>query len=319
MTTRCAITSFLFVLLLGLLGAPVAAHATPRLDAAVSAEAGPTEAAPVEPGDAAPVEPAPDDPAPAETTPSETLSSETAPPATAPAVPETTPPAATPPAEPAPTTPESEEPPAVAPKPRAKRRHRPERPSELPAEEPSAPLAENTTRTVQVIVQVQIGCRHHCTDTSQTQTAIQDAHVEQTAIAPDGTARNDSAIEQYIWQLQLGCVAFCAGTVQTQTAEQRAQTTQMAIGADTVNSARTVQMTHQRQRAQRGRGRTLLAGIDRLLRGLARETGATIQLIRQVQIADCLHHCTGDAQVQVAVQQAVTAQEAAARSVTGTD
>jgi hypothetical protein len=265
------------------------------------------------------VEPSPDDPAPAETTPSETLSSETTPPATAPAVPETTPPAATPSAEPAPTTPESEEPPAVAPKPRAKRRHRPERPSELPAEEPSAPLAENTTRTVQVIVQVQIGCRHHCTDTSQTQTAIQDAHVEQTAIAPDGTARNDSAIEQYIWQLQLGCVAFCAGTVQTQTAEQRAQTTQMAIGADTVNSARTVQMTHQRQRARRGRGRTLLAGIDRLLRGLARETGATIQLIRQVQIADCLHHCTGDAQVQVAVQQAVTALEAAARSVTGTD
>jgi hypothetical protein len=181
------------------------------------------------------------------------------------------------------------------------------------------PLAENTTRTVQVIVQVQVGCRHHCAGTSQTQTAIQDARIDQTAIAPDGTARNDSVIEQYVWQLQLGCVAFCTGTVQTQTAEQRAQITQTAIGVETVNSARTVQMTHQRQRARRGRGRSFLAGIDRLLRDLARETSATIQLIRQVQIADCLHHCTGDAQVQLAVQQAVTAQEAAARSVTGTD
>jgi hypothetical protein len=101
--------------------------------------------------------------------------------------------------------------------------------------------------------------------------------------------------------------------------EQRAQTTQTAIGAESVNSARTIQVTQQRQRGRRGRVRPLLAGLDRLLRGLARETGATIQLIRQVQVADCLHHCTGDAQVQLAVQQAVTAQEAAARSVPGTD
>jgi hypothetical protein len=211
------------------------------------------------------------------------------------------------------------EPPPLAPKPRPKRRRGTERPPEPSPEQPPAPLAENTTRTVQVIVQVQVGCRHHCEGTTQSQTAIQDARIDQTAIAPDGTARNDSIIEQYVWQLQLGCVAFCAGTVQTQTVEQRAQTTQTAMGAATVNVARTVQATHQRQRGRRGRARTLLAGLDGLLRDLARETSATIQVIRQIQVADCLHHCTGDTQVQLAVQQAVTAQEAAVRSVDGID
>ena len=100
--------------------------------------------------------------------------------------------------------------------------------------------------------------------------------------------------------------------------EQRAQTTQTAIGAESVNSARTIQVTQQRQGGRRGRGH-LFAGLNRLLRGLAREASATIQLIRQVQIADCLHHCTGDAQVQLAMQQAVTAQETAARPVPRTD
>jgi hypothetical protein len=194
-----------------------------------------------------------------------------------------------------------------------------EQPPEPQAEQPPEPVAVNRARTVQVIVQVQVGCRHHCVGTTQAQTAIQDARTDQTAIAPDGTARNQSVIEQYVWQLQLGCVAFCSGTVQTQTAEQRAQTTQTAIGAESVNSARTIQVTQQRQRGRRGPVRTLLAGLDRLLRGLARETSETIQLIRQVQIADCLHHCTGDAQVQLAMQQAVTAQEAAAGSAPGTD
>jgi hypothetical protein len=324
MTTR-RVTTALLVLLLALVSAPAAAHATPRTGEPVSPQAGPTQLAPVEPvpgepSGTVPVQAGPQDPAPEEAAPDDPTPAETAPSETAPPDPpaEGTPPA-TAPAEPAPNTPQSAEPLIVVPKPRAKRRHHLERPPELPAEELAAPLADNSTRTVQVIVQVQVGCRHHCVGTSQTQTAIQDARTDQTAVAPDGTARNHSVIEQYVWQLQLGCVAFCSGTVQTQTVEQRAQTTQTAMGAETANVARTVQVTHQRQRGRRGRARTLLAGLDALLRDLAGETGATIQVIRQIQVADCLHHCTGDTQVQLAVQHAVTAQTAAARTVEGID
>jgi hypothetical protein len=294
MTTRRATTGLLLVLL-ALIGPPAAAHATTPAGQTRDGEFVYHESdVPPPPGEAAPAEPVPEEPAPAEPEPADPEPVEAVP------------------VEPAP----EETPGPVTPQPPEAQA---EQPPEPQAEQPPEPVAVNRAHTVQVIVQVQVGCRHHCEDTSQTQTAIQHARTDQTATAPDGTARNQSVIQQYVWQLQLGCVAFCSGTVQTQTAEQRAQTTQTAIGAESVNSARTIQVTQQRQRGWRGRVGPLLAGLDRLLRRLARETSATMQLIRQVQIADCLHHCTGDAQVQLAMQQAVIAQEAAARSVPGTD
>jgi hypothetical protein len=49
------------------------------------------------------------------------------------------------------------------------------------------------------------------------------------------------------------------------------------------------------------------------LRALSLDVSVTLQVIRQVQVADCRHHCTGGSQVQLAVQQALVLQEADAR------
>ena len=99
-----------------------------------------------------------------------------------------------------------------------------------PAEaEPSEPAgsdatAVNDSLTVQVLVQVQRGCRSHCHGTSQTQVADQAAQTTQDASARadaeggEALAANRSRSLQFVWQAQLGCVAFCYGTSQLQLA-----------------------------------------------------------------------------------------------------
>ncbi len=187
----------------------------------------------------------------------------------------------------------------------------------LPEPAAPAPEAVSRTRTVQVVVQVQVGCRVHCRDTSQSQTAVQTVRTEQTAVAPDGVARNESVTEQYAWQFQLGCVAFCERTSQTQTVEQHATTAQTAIGVDTGNDSTIVQVSHQTQ--QRGGLRRFWRTIDAFLRELAQDPTATVQVIRQVQVAECLRQCSGQVQLQLAVQQAVVLQRAVTAAVVLTD
>jgi hypothetical protein len=214
-----------------------------------------------------------------------------------------------PPAEPPPV----EEPlPAVAP-PAAEAPPAEQPPAaEPPPDTGATPEAVNRSRIVQVIVQVQVGCRRHCDGTSQAQTAIQQAQTEQSATAPDGVAVNVSVTEQYVWQLQLGCVAFCTATVQSQSVQQSAQTIQTATGAQVVNVAATVQVVQQSQAGHRRRQRrSIFAEVGALLRELAKDTTATVQVIRQIQVSACRSHCTGDTQVQLAVQSALAAQEAA--------
>lgn len=178
-----------------------------------------------------------------------------------------------------------------------------------PAQQPAAqPVAVNRARTVQVIVQVQVGCRRRCDGTAQSQTAVQEARTEQTAVAPDGSARNESTIEQYVWQLQLGCVLFCTATVQTQTVVQQATTAQTAVGADASSSSSITQSARQVQAGRRRRG--LFMELRAFLRSLSLDAAVTLQVIRQVQIADCLRDCTGGVQLQVAAQLAVTTQYA---------
>jgi hypothetical protein len=229
-------------------------------------------------------------PAPVEETPDQLVPAEPAP-------------ADPPPAEPMPQEPEAASPEAA--------------PRETPESEPVEPEAPpsgateavNRARTVQVIVQVQVGCRHHCDGTAQSQTAVQEARTEQTAVAPGGEARNESTIEQHVWQLQVGCVFFCAATVQTQTVVQQAAAVQTAAGDEASNTSAISQTARQAQAGRRHRG--IFRELRAFLRSLSLDTTVTLQVIRQVQIADCRHHCTGGSQVQLAVQQALVVQVAA--------
>ena len=275
-TRRATPTAWITAVVVLLMGAPAAAQAA-ELEFEATHEVPPpaTETLTQAPVETAPVETAPVETAPVETAPVETAPVE---------VPEPAPPPELPPPEPEPE-PESE-----------------------PEPEPAPPTAVNRARTVQVIVQLQVGCRHHCDRTVQSQTATQTARIEQTAVAPDGEARNESVTEQYVWQLQIGCFLFCTDTVQTQIVEQRATTVQEAEGASATNSSTTVQAARQMQAT--GRRRTLFAELDAFLQELSLDLTVTLQVLRQVQVADCRHHCTGGSQVQLAEQHALTVQRA---------
>jgi outer membrane biosynthesis protein TonB len=181
----------------------------------------------------------------------------------------------------------------------------PAQPTPQPA---PAPDAVNRARTVQVIVQVQVGCRHHCDGTTQSQTAVQEARTEQTAVAPGAEARNESTIEQHVWQLQLGCVFFCTATVQSQTVVQTAVAAQTADGDEASNTSAIRQTARQAQTGRRRGG--IFRELRAFLRALSLDTTVTLQVIRQVQIADCRAHCSGGSQVQLAVQQALVVQVA---------
>ena len=222
-----------------------------------------------------------------------------------------------------------------------------------PAPEPEATgdaTAINESRTVQVLVQVQRGCRSHCHGTSQTQLARQQATTRQDANATGGQqdgqalAGNSSRTLQFVWQAQLGCVAFCYGTSQVQAAGQSAQTTQSAEarGASTsaLNESLTGQFAFQRQvgcryechgtaqsssleqqssttqNAEAWSEDDELAGLGSAfaeLEAWARNTGSTFQFAVQFEDADCTRHCYGTAQSQSASQEAATVQHAEAR------
>jgi hypothetical protein len=213
---------------------------------------------------------------------------------------------------------------------------------EVPAT--GAAQASNSSTTLQVIWQIQEGCRRRCTATSQSQTAVQVAVTTQNATATAGAtavATNTSTTVQIIWQVQLGCIAYCFGTSQTQAADQTAQTTQLAVAvaaalAVAANSSSTVQVARQLQigcevechdvtATQTGSGGQVTAQTTRVnvrgalramlaeLQAYAAQTSSTIQTQVQFEQAACLEDCTGETQVQTAVQSATTAQSAVVR------
>jgi hypothetical protein len=96
-----------------------------------------------------------------------------------------------------------------------------------------------------------------------------------------------------VFQIQQGCEHECHGVTQHQSSTQGQTTSQSAIG----NAL--------------GGGVGLLLVPDWLI-AYAQNIGATIQLIYQYQEALCLEHCMGDAQLQEAIQRAVTDQNAVA-------
>jgi hypothetical protein len=160
---------------------------------------------------------------------------------------------------------------------------------EAPAESGSSVVAQNQSKTIQAIWQVQVGCREYCQGTSQDQSASQASDTTQkaSAIAPEGssssaTASNESSTLQFIWQTQLGCVAFCWNTTMSQSAAQEAQTTQEATAVGDGDGA-----------------------------ALAQNIGETIQRVWQLQ-EGCKVECYGISESQTISQRQATDQSASA-------
>ena len=165
--------------------------------------------------------------------------------------------------------------------------------------------AQNEGITIQFVWQLQIGCVAFCYETSQTQSAEQWAETLQAAIAQgelEAWAENFSETLQYVWQIQEGCQEECYGVSQTQTISQTQSTTQTA--AATAGGDDPVTMI-----VLGPDGVVVLPGW---LVALAENQGATIQTIYQHQRAICLEYCEGDVQLQQAIQEALTKQEAIA-------
>jgi hypothetical protein len=232
------------------------------------------------PADPAPVDPPPADPPPADPPPADPPPADV-PPADPPPV--DVPPADPPPGDPPPVDPPAEDPsapPSAAPPPAQAAPPAPPAPA---AEEPPAKEspdsgadgsqsgggahtgAENVSRVIQVVWQVQRGCQRYCYGTSQSQTSVQWSETTQSATAVAGggdsdaagssstaAARNESVVIQFAWQMQIGCVAFCYYTSQTQEASQYSSTSQdafaeSALAAWAENLAETIQLVFQQQ------------------------------------------------------------------------
>jgi outer membrane biosynthesis protein TonB len=222
-------------------------------------------------------------------------------------------------------------------------------PETQPEPTPGDATAVNESLTVQVVWQVQRGCRIHCYRTHQVQSSNQDAKTTQNADASapagDATASNRSRTVQFVWQTQLGCVAFCYETTQEQSASQSAATEQWATagGADASasNDSLTRQFAFQFQRGcvyecytssqyqsvaqasetnqdaaaygyDEEEGLADLRAAFAAVEAWAAQASATIQFSIQYQDADCRAYCRDEIQEQHAAQQAVTTQNARA-------
>jgi hypothetical protein len=374
-----AVVAALIVMLA--IGAPAAAAgeipspSDPAVDVPESPTAPPTDPPPTEPPpvEPPPVEPPPVEPPPVEPPPVDpppAAPPPTDPPPVAPP-PVDPPPAQSPPVQPLPDGPPAGSPPATdgpapglpahetdGPSGRSDDGKRPETDQGVEDREEGGAhsVAQNVSRTIQVVVQVQRGCRTHCHGTSQTQRSVQLSETIQNATAISGgssaegssaEARNESSTIQFVWQTQIGCVAFCYETSQSQEAVQSASTVQeadaqAALMAWAENLAESVQYVFQTQRgcehechgvsqhqsstqsqttSQWASATGSAEGEDDVdggflvpdwLIALALNMGATIQTVYQYQEALCMEHCTGDAQLQEAIQRAMTDQRASA-------
>ena len=94
-------------------------------------------------------------------------------------------------------------------------------------------------QTAQTIVQVQIGCLFHCTDTHQTQqasqtnTAVQVVGQGVSAVTAPAATVVSTVVNQLVWQLQIGCLAWCSNTTQQQSASQHNEAVTISPQPDT--------------------------------------------------------------------------------------
>ncbi|HEV3379287.1 MAG TPA: hypothetical protein VG126_18585, partial [Thermoleophilaceae bacterium] len=162
----------------------------------------------------------------------------------------------------------------------------------------SSATAVNESSTIQFVWQMQIGCVAFCYDTSQAQEASQHSSTSQEAGAESALvawAENLAQTVQYVFQIQQGCEHECHGTTQHQSSAQSQTTSQSATatgGGDDVDYGSFL--------------------VPDWLIAFAQNIGATIQTSFQYQEALCREHCTGDTQLQEAIQRAETDQRAVA-------
>ena len=275
-----------------------AAEATPPAQPAAPAPPVPAPVGPA-PSEPAPAEPAPSEPVPAEPAPSEPPPAEPAPAEQAPSRPSRPP---VPDATPAPLPPAGHagavaEPPAQD----AEAPRLDEPGSQTPVSQGTLAGGRNRSTVIQVVWQVQQGCRTHCQGTSQSQSAAQWSSTSQTATGVSGRdqtgapgsdhsaayALNESLTIQFAWQTQIGCVAFCYETTQEQTASQWADTTQAAAA-------------------------------EASLEAWAENLSETLQFVWQLQ-EGCAYECYGVFQSQSSGQSQSTNQSAEATARSGND
>jgi hypothetical protein len=164
--------------------------------------------------------------------------------------------------------------------------------------------AQNSSATIQLIVQNQLGCVAFCIGTTRVQIASQRADATQLATAISGaltaSASNTMYFSQLVWQYQDACLRACVD-VDAQQVVQQAATGVQAAGGDvgTLPPPPAV--------PDLGAFTTWLATVA---------GAATVDVVQQQDIAACLKHCAGDVQVQISVQQATTAQASVATSAT---
>jgi hypothetical protein len=154
----------------------------------------------------------------------------------------------------------------------------------------AAATAANTSATIQVIVQTQLGCVAFCSGTALTQDATQHAEATQLATAVStalASAVNDARTTQLVWQFQQGCESDCYDTSSIQTSAQTQG------GGAAASSA----------------GGTAAPSLESVLAWIATIAAqATVDVVEQHDVAACLEHCDGGVQVQVSVQEARTGQ-----------
>lgn len=173
-----------------------------------------------------------------------------------------------------------------------------------PGSSSSSAEARNESVVIQFVWQMQIGCVAFCYETSQTQEASQHSETDQEALAQSALtawAENLSETLQYVFQTQEGCEHECHGTAQWQSSTQHHSTNQSSTATGGGEAVAVSSPTF-------GDDGTVIPPA--WLVALAQNLGVTIQTVYQHQEASCSERCWGDAQVQDAVQRALTAQEA---------
>jgi hypothetical protein len=160
----------------------------------------------------------------------------------------------------------------------------------------AAAVASNTSATIQLIVQTQLGCVAFCVGTTRVQAASQTASATQLATALSSaiaSATNTSYITQLVFQYQDACLQECVDVSERQVVEQAAATVAEASG----DAAALVAQPPLPPELQSFT--TWLATVA---------AAATVDVVEQQDVADCLHDCAGDVQVQISMQETSTAQ-----------
>ncbi|WP_027005542.1 hypothetical protein [Conexibacter woesei] len=162
--------------------------------------------------------------------------------------------------------------------------------------------AQNSSATIQLIVQTQLGCVAFCIGTTRVQIASQRADASQLATAISAgltaSATNTMYFNQLVWQYQDACLRACVDVDARQVVDQAADGVQ-AAGGDVGT------LPPPPADPDLGAFTTWLATVA---------GAATVDVVQQQDIAACLAHCAGDVQVQISVQQATTAQTSVATS-----